>query len=83
MVNVIKAVESLREFQTYWINASEEDKKMFFAVLNKDHEDYEKIMDVLQSHKEESDEYFPYEWVSRIRGVSKVVESLSIHLFIR
>lgn len=61
MVNVIKAVESLREFQTYWINASEEDKKMFFAVLDKDHDDYEKLVEVLQAQKEDNDEYFPYE----------------------
>ena len=63
MVHVLKAVEGLREFQTYWLNASEEDKQMFFAVLSKDQAQLElgMLVETLKQKKEEEDEYFPYE----------------------
>lgn len=61
MVHVLKAVEGLREFQTYWLNASEEDKQMFFAVLSKDQAQLGLLVETLKQKKEEEDEYFPYE----------------------
>ncbi|MGM9926523.1 MAG: hypothetical protein ACI33M_09825 [Lysinibacillus sp.] len=72
MENVKKAVQGLKEFQAYWINATDEERRIISSSIKDESSECIMIIGLLNNltqrpeefkkeNKEKEDEYFPYE----------------------